>query len=160
MRKIILTSIALTLLLGCGHVVSREMRKSVDREITAPALFKDPDAHKGRIVMLGGIIASSKNTEEGTYLEVVEKPLDFRGGPKDTDISHGRFLILYDGYLDTVIYKEGREVTVVGEVLGKKIRQLGEAQYPYPMIRSKELYLFEESRRMPVSFGIGVFHTF
>lgn len=104
-----------------------------------------------------------KNTDEGTYLEVVEKEVDYRGEPKDTDISHGRFLILYDGYLDTVIYARGREVSVVGEILGKKIRQLGETQYSYPLIKSKKLYLFEKQRKqhnIPVRFGIGILHTF
>jgi len=163
MGKIILIVVIMVLLSGCGHVVSKELIEIVDKDLTTAALFKDPDAHKGKIVMLGGVIASSKNTDEGTYLEVVEKELDYRGEPKDTDISHGRFLILYDGYLDTVIYARGREVSVVGEVLGKKIRQLGETQYPYPLIKSKKLYLFEKQRKqhnIPVRFGIGILHTF
>lgn len=162
MRKIILTVLTLIVLLGCGHVVPLEVRESVDKDITAPALFKDPDAYKGRVVMLGGIIASSKNMDEGTYLEVVEKELDAGGNPMATDISNGRFLILYSGYLDTAIYSKGREVTVVGEVMGKKLRPLGEMQYPYPLIKSRKLYLFEkrELYNMPFRFGIGIFHTF
>lgn len=144
----------------CGHTVSKELREGVDKAITPTDLFKDPDTLKGKTVMLGGVIASSINTPEGTYVEVVQKPLDYRERPEDTDISYGRFLILYDGYLDTAIYSMGREITVVGEVLGRKLQPLGEIQYPYLLIKSKELYLFEPRRGIPIRFGIGVWHTF
>lgn len=159
MKKFILIATLISLL-GCAHVVSKELREKVDKEVTPMALFKDPDIHKGKTVMLGGIIVSSINTEEGTYIEVVQRPLDYRGRPEDTDLSLGRFLIFYEGYLDTAIYSMGREVTVAGEVLGKRLRPLGEIQYQYPLIKSKELYLFEPQRDIPIRFGIGIWHTF
>ena len=161
MKKFILI-VCLIFFAGCAHVVSQELRDMVDKELAPAALFKNPDVHKGKIVMLGGMIASSKNAEEGTYIEVVEKPLDASGEPRNTDISHGRFLIFYDGFLDTAIYSKGREVTVVGEVLGKKIQPLGDTQYPFPLIKSKKLYLFEKrtNRRIPIHFGIGILHAF
>jgi len=118
----ILSLIFLILLIsGCAHVVSKELRDRAEKEIAPIDVMKDPDAYKGRIVILGGIIASSINMKEGTYIEVIQKPLDYRGRPEDTDISHGRFIILYEDYLDTAIYSHGREVTVAGEVMGKMV---------------------------------------
>lgn len=126
MKRFILTFLFLLLfailLPGCAHVVSKESRDKVDMGISPIDVLKDPDMYKGKFVILGGIIASSINTEEGTYIEMVQKPLDYRGRPEDTDILLGRFLILYEDYLDTAIYSRGREVTVVGEVVGKRIR--------------------------------------
>ena len=60
MGKIILIVVIMALLSGCGHVVSKELIEIVDKDLTTAALFKDPDVHKGKIVMLGGVIASSK----------------------------------------------------------------------------------------------------
>lgn len=148
------------LLPGCAHVVSKESRDRVDMGIAPIDVLKDPDAYKGKLVILGGIIASSINTEEGTYIEMVQKPLDYRGRPEDTDISHGRFLILYEGYLDIAIYSRGREVTVAGEVIGKRIRPLGEIRYPYLLIKSREIYLFEPRYGVPLRFGIEIWKTF
>ncbi|MCL4537535.1 MAG: Slp family lipoprotein [Nitrospirae bacterium] len=148
------------LLLGCAHVVSKELRDMADKGIAPMDIMKDPDAYRGRLVIIGGLIASSINTPEGTYIEVVQKPLDYRGRPEDTDISHGRFIILYEGYLDTAIYSHGREVTVAGEVIGKMIRPLGQIQYPYLLLKSKELHLFEPSYGVPIRFGIGIWKTF
>jgi outer membrane lipoprotein len=162
MKQLGLLSLILLILLtsGCAHVVSKELRDRAEKEIAPVNLMKDPDAYKGRIVILGGVIASSINTKEGTYIEVVQKPLDYRGMPEDTDISHGRFIVLYEGYLDTAIYSRGREVTVAGEVMGKKIRPLGQIQYQYLLIKSKELHLFEPRYGVPIRFGIGIWHTF
>jgi outer membrane lipoprotein len=51
-------------------------------------------------------------------------------------------MALYEGFLDAAIYSEGREVTVAGEVKGKRVLPLGEIQYAYPLISIKELYLW------------------
>ncbi len=161
MKKISPFILLLTFLFffGCAHVVSKEAR---DLAIKEPdeSILKNPENYKGKIVILGGIIASSINTEEGTFIEVVQKPLDSQGRPKDIDISYGRFIILYEGYLDTAIYSTGREVTVVGEVIGKKVRQLGQIMYPYLFLKSKELYLFEPKAPLPIRIGIGIWKTF
>jgi starvation-inducible outer membrane lipoprotein len=54
----------------------------------------------------------------------------------------------------------GRKVTVVGEVLGKKTRRLGEVQYPYLLIKSKELHILKLRSGYPVEFSIGIWKTF
>jgi outer membrane lipoprotein len=159
MKRFFLILILTSLVVGCAHVVSKELREKAE-EIAPTALFKDPDAYKGRLVILGGLIVSSINTKEGTYIEVVQKPLDYRGRPSDTDTSHGRFIIFYDEYLDTAIYCQGREITAAGEVMGKRMRPLGEIQYPYLLIKSRELHLFEPRYPVPVRFGIEIWKTF
>jgi outer membrane lipoprotein len=136
------------------------MREHADKSLTPQILFKDPDAHKGSIVILGGIIISSRSTEEGTYIEVLQNPLDSRDRPKDTDVSDGRFIIFSESYLDPAIYSKGRAVTVAGEVLGKMIRPLDDIEYPYTLIRSKEIHIVEPGGKTPVFFSIGVGTTF
>ncbi len=159
MKKLILI-LALTVIIGCAHVISQEVRDEVDPEVTPEMLFGSPDAYKGRTVILGGVIINSKNTDEGTLIEVLQKPIDYRGRPANTDISLGRFLVFYEGYLDTAIYSVGRKVTVAGEVLGKRMRPLGELEYPYLFIKSKEVHALKPKSDCPVGFSIGIFKTF
>lgn len=160
MRNIVILFIIAFFLSSCAHVISKDLREQIDKELRPEVLFKDPETYKGKIVILGGIIVSSKNTDEGTYIEVLQKPLDYRGRPKDTDVSYGRFIIFYKGFLDSTIYSVGKEITVAGEVLGKTIRPLGEMQYPYTLIESKELYLFEPRYGIPIRFSIEIMTTF
>jgi len=127
---------------GCAPVISKELRTKVAREITLRELLQDPDLHKGKLVLWGGVIIGAKNVKQGTLIEVLQKPADRRGRPRDIDQSDGRFMALYEGYLDPAIYSQGREVTVAGEVKGKKVVPLGEIEYAYPLISIKELYLW------------------
>ena len=89
---------------GCVPFISRELRRELSPDITFKQVIKDPDAHKGKTILISGIILGSRNTKEGTLIEIVQKPANIDGRPKDVDDSDGRFLALYDGYLDTAIY--------------------------------------------------------
>jgi len=115
-------------------------------EITFKDVIKDPDAYEGRIVLISGIILGCKNTKEGTLIEILQKPADVEGRPKDVDESDGRFLALYDGYLDVAIYNRGREIVVAGEIKGKRVLPLGEIDYAYPLVSTKEIHLFKAKR--------------
>lgn len=100
MRKISYLLIFFFLLsCGCASVISKELKKSVSKELTFKEIIGKPDAYKGKTVLISGIILGSKNTKEGTLIEVLQKPADMEGRPKDVDESDGRFLALYDGYV-------------------------------------------------------------
>jgi outer membrane lipoprotein len=123
-------------------VISKQLRQQVAKDLTLGAVSKNPEAYKGKVVLWSGVIISSVNLKEGTMIKVLQKPADTREKPKDVDESEGRFLALYHGYLDVVIYNEGRKVTVAGKVQGKRIQPLGEIEYTYPFIQAKEIHLW------------------
>lgn len=150
MKRFLILGIVLVFLAGCVHAVSRGVLKEVDREITFAALIKAPNAYQGKVVMLGGVIVTAINKKEGTLLEVYQTRLDREGRPRDTDRSEGRFLALYQGFLDSEIYKQGREVTIAGTVEGEKVQMLGEVEYHYPYLLVKEIHLWEEEE--PVQY--------
>jgi outer membrane lipoprotein len=145
MKRLLIFGIALSFLSGCVHAVSRDVLKEVDREITFSALIEDPTAYQGRVVLLGGVIVKTVNKEEGTLLEVYQTRLDREGRPTDTDRSEGRFLALYQGFIDSEIYKVGRQVTIAGTVQGEKVDPLGEIEYHYPYLLVKEIHLWKEA---------------
>jgi outer membrane lipoprotein len=144
MKRLFIFGMALCLLSGCVHAVSRDVLQEVDREITFAALIDDPAAYQGRVVLLGGVIVKTVNKQEGTLLEVYQTSLDREGRPTDIDRSEGRFLGLYKGFLDSEIYKQGRQVTIAGTVQGEKVQLLGEIEYRYPYLLITELHLWEE----------------
>lgn len=146
MKRLFIFGMALCLLSGCVHAVSRDVFNEVDKEITFAALIEEPAAYQGRMVLLGGVIVDSVNKQEGTLLEVYQTSLDREGRPTDTDRSGGRFLALYQGFLDSEIYKQGRQVTIAGTVQGEKIQLLGEIEYHYPYLLITELHLWEEEK--------------
>ncbi|RJQ49649.1 MAG: hypothetical protein C4538_01780 [Nitrospiraceae bacterium] len=160
MKRYIILMVIIPLVAGCAHVVSQELRARAETTVPVPELFNNPESYKGRVFILGGTIVTSVNTNEGTYIEVVEKPLDYRGRPEYTDDSRGRFIVLYEGYLETATFSQGREVTVAGEVMGTKAQPLGEVNYSYLFLKSRGLYLLKPGYDLPVHFGIGIWHSF
>jgi outer membrane lipoprotein len=165
----------LILLSSCAHVISKDLRTKSDPSLTLIQARQNPNAAKGKWVVWGGEIVETVNQKDGTtQIEVFQKPLGWRGEPKDTSASEGRFLILADKYLDPYIFRKGKKITVAGEILGEKIKLLGEMDYRYPIISSKQIYLWPEYYYQPYpyyyydpwwwgypywgGFGVGVYY--
>ncbi len=146
MKKLVVLFAFSLLLQGCAYAISRDTAAQADKTITFEMLQADPDSFKGKIIILGGTIANMTNTKQGTVLEIVQKPLDYWGKPKRTKLTGGRFLVLYPGYLDPLIYAPDREITVAAEVEGTRSKALGETEYSYPVVIAKEMKLWQRER--------------
>ena len=143
----------LPFLSGCAHVISKDLRGKTDPTFTFREVFQNPNAYQGRTVIWGGDIVQTINQKDGTTLiEVFQRPLGRKGEPKDTTASEGRFLILAEKYLDPYLLKGGRKITVGGEILGERIRPLGEMDYRYPLVSSKQIYLWKEYYYYPAPY--------
>ncbi|MFH1148672.1 MAG: Slp family lipoprotein [Pseudomonadota bacterium] len=147
-RRIMAYAVLLLILAcsGCAQVISKDVRAQVDETLTVSRVQKDPEAYRGRMVLWSGTIIDSKNLKDGTELEVLQKPTGFGGRPTDVDYSEGRFLVINPGYLDTAVYSRGRDVTVAGEVQGKRTKSIGEIEYVYPVVAAKEIHLWPEEK--------------
>lgn len=127
---------------GCIHAIPPSVLKGVEREITFEILRQDPEAYRGKVVILGGNIIETRVLKDGTEIEVLQRPLNYDDQPSETGASAGRFIILHKEFLDPVIFKAGRPITVIGEVAGKQTRPLGERDYMYPVISARQVYLW------------------
>jgi outer membrane lipoprotein len=105
------------------------------------------------MVIWGGDIVKITNQKDGTTLiEVFQLPLSRRGEPNENYPSEGRFLILAEKYLDPYLFRRGKKITVAGEILGEKTMSLGEMDYRYPLVSSKQIYLWREYYYYPAPY--------
>src|SRR5258705_529821 len=132
------------LLAGCGSVFPKASLVGVNRALTLEELRRDPDAHRGERVVLGGEILATTPKVGQTEIEVLSRPLGGSDAPKRTDRSDGRFLAVTPDFLDPAIYSAGRRLTVLGTVVGGEERKLGELPYRYPLIRVEHMYLWAQ----------------
>ncbi len=145
--------LVLLLLSGCARAISDEGRKLVDPTLSFGRLKEQPDGYIGKYVILGGQIVSTRNTKEGGQLEVVQYDLDSSGFPDDPLTSGGRFLATSPDFIDPAIYAPGRLVTLLGEVKGKRVLKLDEADYLYPMVAIREIHPWKSSQmEMPYTY--------
>ncbi len=135
----------LLFLTGCAHIFSDRANSIVDKNLQFAQLKKDPNAFIGKFVKLGGIIASTKNTRQGSMIEIVEFRLGSDDVPDESSASGGRFLATSPDYLDSMIYKPDSPVALIGEVKGVKSMPLDEIEYTYPVIAISEIHVWKPS---------------
>jgi outer membrane lipoprotein len=120
------------------------MRQAAEPGLRFDRLQQNPQAYQGKTVILGGVIVALEHGNDGTLLEVYQTRMDWMGEPVDLDVSAGRFLGLYEGFLDEEIYSKGRKVTIAGEVQGERVRDLGQLSYRYPFLTVREIHLWKK----------------
>ena len=123
---------------------SKEVMRQVDEIKPFREIKKAPELYLNKTVLWGGVIIETMSKKDEALIKVIQTELDMGKRPHDLDISGGRFLVRYPGFLDPAIYEKGREITVVGKIVGKELIPLGEVQYTYPVILSKEIYLWSK----------------
>jgi outer membrane lipoprotein len=123
---------------------SREIIRQSDEQLTIPEVQQNPGKYMKRQVLWGGIIIETKNQKNNTTLiKVLKSELDYTKEPKATGTPEGRFVISYRGFLDPFIYREGRLITVAGEIAGIKGFPLGDSSYAYPVVSARQIHLWE-----------------
>ena len=156
--------LAVPVFVGCTHIISPEVMKEVDTSIRFEHLKQDPEAYKGRHVLLGGDIIETKNYPGKTHIYVRQRSLDYRKRPVTGGASQGRFIVYHPEFLDPAVYQPKRKVTVVGELRGKEAGEEAEADDACPLIETRELYLWpviypstgEPEIRIDGQIGIGI----
>ncbi|HEY6871739.1 MAG TPA: Slp family lipoprotein [Geobacteraceae bacterium] len=131
----------LLFLSGCAHIISDTSLDRADRSIEFGELRKNPDAFRGKFVILGGLITGVRQVREGVQLEVVEYPLDSEEMPDTSSGSGGRFLVVFPPDVGYATFKPGVLVTMAGEVAGKAVKPLENVAYTYPVLVVKEIHI-------------------
>ncbi|MCL6584524.1 MAG: Slp family lipoprotein [bacterium] len=142
-RLLLLFLAAVALLIaGCAHVISSESRRLAAKNIPFQWIAQNPDRYKGIMVIWGGQIIETRNLPEGTLIVVLQRPLGRFEQPIEDSRPQGRFLVLYQGFLDPAVYEKGEMITVAGIIEGEKVMPLGEIEYRYPYLNAREIHLW------------------
>ena len=138
---LVLVLLLLLCLSGCTHIISDKSLTLADRSISFGELRKDPDAYRGKFIILGGLITGIRQNKEGVQLEVIEYPLDSEEMPDTSAVPGGPFLVNLPPDVGYATFKPGLVVTMAGEVVGKAVRPLEKAEYIYPVLVVKEIHI-------------------
>lgn len=105
---------------------------------------QDPDSFIEREVRWGGVIARVENLEKDTLIEVVNLPLGRQARPEESQQTGGRFIVRVPGFLDPMIYKQGKEITVVGMISEPMPGKVGKHEINFPVVDARGHYLWKE----------------
>jgi len=143
-KNIVIFLLIALFLTSCAHVITKETRQEAEKEVSFADVLSDIDAYKGKTFIWGGFVAKVRPSDEGSYIEIVQNPINKYGEIQDTDVSEGRFLAYSEKFLDPLIYEKGRRVTVAGTLTDKKEIERKSGTYVYPVLTLKEIHLWRE----------------
>ena len=145
----------LSLLVGCSSLraVPESYLMPVDKSLRFDELKQSPGSYRGRTILQGGRVVDVKPTKDGTWIEVLQLPLDRWDMPqKDTTQSGGRFLATNNDFIDPAVLHPGMWVTIVGEITGASTRPIAEVDYTYPVLKIQYLKAWEPLVGQPSTF--------
>jgi outer membrane lipoprotein len=147
-------------LVSCAHIISKENVALSVKDIPFSKIQETPELYLDKIFIFGGFIAKTTNSKQGSEIEIVQNPIDSYGSVFERDLSEGRFLITTSKYLDPLIYRKGRSLTMAGKLIGSKKNMLGEIEYNYPVFELKEIYLWKEVKLYPYYYNYDPFYNY
>ena len=139
---------------GCTPAISPGIKKSLNQGLSFQTVKRNSGRYKGARVLWGGKIVSTNYREKGTLIEMIQIPLDMFDNPVDSiSSSKGRFLISSEWFLDSEVYKKGKELTVAGIIKGVEVKKIGEFKYAFPVIEPIEIKLWEAAKNQPAYYN-------
>ena len=109
------------------------------------------NAPTGTAARWGGIIASVENTPEQSIMEIVHYPLKANGRPNLREASIGRFKAVVDGFIDPMVFKKDRVVSVLGSLAEPIQGMVGEQAYTYPSLQVSGYHLWEDVQDIDIT---------
>ncbi len=153
--KMVHLILASTLLTACASAPELDVTDT-ESTLTPAQAVNSAGTSEGQKVLWGGTIITSKNLKNETRLEVLAYPLDSDHYPLMDKPAYGRFLLLKQGYLETVDYAPGRVITASGSFEGVRKGKLDESEYTYPVLRAEKIHLWSKSGKSQTRFHFGI----
>lgn len=101
------------------------------------------EAGVGQTAIVGGYVLKVENFKDHTRIEAVQAPLSFDQKPKNKDMSEGRLILTYPGFLDPEVYTQDRKITLGGKILGSSsTEQDDDKPYPYIRLQIESIHLW------------------
>jgi outer membrane lipoprotein len=153
LKKIVILGVAMFLSVGCNTLMPEPIRTDAQINLVE---FSQLNTQKGEYVKQqarwGGMIAKVTNLEKKSVLEIVHFDLSDGGKPKVRRESKGRFKVYVDGFVDPMIYQQGKLITALGHISDAESGQIGEYEYQFPTLMGANVYLWKKSRPVEVAF--------
>ena len=122
-------------------MVSQEVKDEALPPIPLPVLISDVQKYMGDTVIVGGHVVSVENKAEHTEIVAVQSPLGAGQKPKTKDLSQGRLVMIYKGFIDPEVYTKDREITIGGKIIGSSA-QVDKPSYPYLKLEVRDIHLW------------------
>lgn len=130
-------------LAACSSNIPLEISQEVPAAPSFSQIQKQPNAYPQQPLRWGGTILKTENKHNESWVSIIAFPLNSNGRPLESDQSPGRFIAVFDQYLEPLVYSQDREITVHGTLIGTETIKVGEYPYVYPLLKVDSYYLWD-----------------
>lgn len=99
---------------------------------------------QGQKARWGGLIVGVENKPDKTFIELAHFPLNHYGKPGTSGETSGRFKVQIDGFVDPIVFEEGRSATFLGTIIAPTMGMVGEQPYIYPTIVADDYHMWRD----------------
>jgi len=158
MQSFLKTSIVvLTILIGGCAIVPEQIEVADDENLVSfESIINGSETGQGTKARWGGEIVNVENKKEYSEIEILQYPNNHYGKPRSNLDSEGRFKVQVAGFLDPLVFTEGRLITFIGELGEPTEGVIGEQTYVYPVLLASGYYMWKETEDYRVS---GMFYS-
>ena len=143
----------LVICVGCASKPASSISQAVVEDVSLKQVRSAGDAYLGTNVRWGGVVTEVENKADKTWVFLVGRALRDDEQPVSDSPSEGRFIASFDGFIDPLVYKAGRPLTVVGSIDGSTARPIGEYDYQFPIVTVRDSHLWAEPIKTRVHYA-------
>jgi hypothetical protein len=118
--RVVLTLIAAALAAGCGQTIPAKYLKQAEPGVTLTVLASRPEAYRGKVVLLGGVVVEHREAGAQVWLHMKNRPLDEDYEPHlpiaQIPSEAGYYWVAVPSKNLPKTYRNWAQVTVVGRV--------------------------------------------
>lgn len=153
MHSFLKTSIvALAMLMGGCVIVPEQIEVSDEANlISFESIINGSKTAQGEKARWGGEIVSVENKKDFSEIEILQYPSNQYGKPRTNLDSAGRFKVQVTGFIDPLVFENGRLITFLGELGDPAEGIIGEQAYVYPVLLASGYYMWKETEEYQVS---------
>ena len=130
--------------LSACSTVPKNLREAPESSPMISAVQKSPETYLQDTVRWGGSIVEISHANGETKVQIISRPLATNSRPSGRDQSDGRFVAVFDGFLEPEIYKDKRLLTVLGQLQGMETQKIGDLDYTFPVVRVQQHHLWQK----------------
>jgi outer membrane lipoprotein len=134
--------VSIILASACSSHIPPEIRQSLEGTPSLAQVHEDADSYLSKKVRWGGVVLSTENKQNSSWVTVLAYPLNDDGKPKDSGLSSGRFIAVMNEFIEPTVYTRDRKITIIGNLIRTETIKVGEFPYEYPVVQEERHYLW------------------
>ena len=145
-----------SLMAACAAGIPSQLAEQVSWNLSFIDIRQHPEAYRGHIVALGGIVTHVEAVDTGYRVIVSEVPFEPSGRyrPAVDQVPRGRFILLIPRQALPSDLRSGAEVTVVGETVGASTWSGAAADESVPLVEERYVKIWGPSWWPRLQIGV------